>query len=179
MGKKEKLIRTKKELTLIESVVENSKERLDINNVINILKSSIFMIAKGKYKPIDSKQTNQKSLLFEFENRRHELEVHMADMLKTAYTHQYEIRFDEFHLSSAEMQAGYTSFTGHRGKEFKRIILFLSDCEPGFPLEPIKEGELREYDEDLEKNYLSHCKPVWTPSSLMDLYKERLKYTIK
>ena len=168
----------RKEKTLIEGLVEDSKELISINNAIQIACELIFRIARCKFNPIDSKQESTKSTIFELETQRHNLEVHMANMMKAAYSHQYEIKFDTFHLSSGEMQAGHAYLTVHKHNEVKRAILFLSDVNSDF-LEPIKAGEIRIYNEELEKHYLSNCAPVWTPDAITTIYLESLKARIK
>ena len=166
--------RIKKELSLIESVIEHSKEILDINNTVLLAKALIFTIAKGKYKPLDSQNLNLKSLIKEFETRREELDIRMANMLKGAYSHLYNITFNKFHLSSAQMAAGYAMFSVTKKGESQWVILFLTNCQPDF-LEHINAGEIRDYDEQLEKDYLDHCKSAWKPGTLNDLYMEHLK----
>ena len=165
---------TKKELSLIESIIEHSKEILGINNVILLARAMISEIANGKYNPLDSQNINLKSIIKEFETRREELQVHMANMLKVAYSHQYDINITNFHLSSVQMAAGYAMFAAKKNGETKWVVLFLSDCQPDF-LDPIKPGEMYKYTEELEKDYLNHCKPVWTANHFNDLRMENLK----
>jgi len=178
MSKKTKIMKGKKDTTVVDSLIAHSKELLEIRNVTYLIKELIFRIAKGKYNPIESKQTNTKSLLKEFEFRAIELEEHMCNLLKQTYSNQYVLRFSRFHLSSAEMQAGYTSFTVYRNNESRRMILFLSDTTPDF-LETIPAGSLVEWDKSLEETYLSRCKSVWKPNSFLDMHFQRLNSIMK
>ena len=169
----------KKELSLVEGLIVDSKELINVKNVIAMARELLFRISKGRYRPIDSRQDNLKSMIFEYENRRNELEVHMANMIKVAYSHQYEIKFDKFHLSTGEMQVGHCMLTVHKHKEVKKAVLFLTDTPSSSFGEVIKAGEIREYTEELERDYLSNCPPAWTPNSFSDLHFERLKSIIK
>jgi len=158
--------------TLIESVIENSKEIVSIKNVIHLLRMTIFAGSKCMYRLID--RSRIKEDLEEYRTRVAELEIHTANMLKAAYSHQFEMKFNAFHLTTAEMQAGHTTFS----KGDKEVVLFLADCTPHF-LETIKEGTLVELTDSIERDYLPNCTPVWKPNSLNDLYLEHLKLCIK
>lgn len=164
---------------MIEGLVADSKELINIKNVIAILREGLFRIAKGKYNPIDSRQDNLKSLIFEYEIQRDSIEVHMANMIKVAYSHQYEIKFDRFHLSTGEMAAGHSMLTVHKHKEVKKAVLFLADTPSSGFGETIKAGEIRIYTEELEREYISNCSPVWESNTISDIYFERLKSMIK
>jgi hypothetical protein len=107
-----------------------------------------------------------------------EVAIYNANLFKAAYSHQFKMNFDKLYFSAAEMQAGHISLWLGDKKNRRRVILFLSDVEPGF-LEAVKAGELKDYDENIEKNYLPHCKSVWKSESLNDLYLEHLKLLIK
>lgn len=166
----------KKDLTLIESLVENSKEIIKLKNSIHIFSLGTFSVSKCKYRLIDSDAPS--TIVKELRARVSELELHNANAFKAAYSHQYKITFDKLHFSTPEMQAGFiTLYVGDK-KNRRKVILFLADTLPDI-LDPIKEGEIREYDENLDQLYLSNCRPVWTPSSLTDLYMEHLKLFIK
>ena len=166
----------KKDKTLIEGLVENSKEIINLKNAIHLQSNAVFGIAKCKYRLIESSAPN--TIVKELRARVSEIELHNANAFKVAYSHQYKTNFDKLHFSTVEMQAGYCSLWVGEKKNKRKVILFLSDTTPDF-LDTIKEGEIREYDENIEKNYLPHCKPVWKSNSPNDLYLERLKLLIK
>jgi hypothetical protein len=175
MSQKVKTI--KKELTLIESVVENSKEVIKLNNVIHLLRQVRYAKSKCKYKPIDPSIVKQ--LEREYRSRVTEIRIHTANMLKAAYTKDFKMNFDEFSLSTAQMQAGHVNlFKGEKNEEKVHMVLFLADVKPDL-LEPIYEGEIREYTKDLDELYLSKCPPVWKPDSTNDIYLEQIKLFIK
>ena len=168
----------KRDKTLIESLIEDSKQLIDVKNVIAIARELLFRVSKCKYKPIDSKQDALKSIIFEYKNRADELESHMANMFKIGYSHQYEIKENRFHISTPEMQAGHMSVTIHKQGKTRKAILFFADVTPDF-LDTIKAGEIREYTEELESLYLSHCPSVWNPNSFLEMHFERLKSIMK
>jgi len=167
-----KAVIIKNDKTLIESVIDNSKEIINLNHVITLLIQSLAQMAICKYKPIDSDCI--RATIKEYRRRVRELKVLNASMFKAFYTHQAIITNDEFHLTSAEMQAGFI-FVHKKNYEGKtiRCVLFLSGVSSAF-LDTIEEGEIREYTEEIEKHYLSLCKPVWTPKSRREIYLEAL-----
>lgn len=164
----------KNEKTLIGRLIDNSKEIIKLHNVIHLLSESKVAMALCRYNPID--KTPISALIYEYRQRADELKEHNANIMKAVYSKDYAIIGNKFHLSSAEMAAGYTVLykKNYKGKNV-RCVLFLSDVELPFPLDEIKEGEIKVYDEEIEKNYLNHCKPVWEPSSIRDIRMECLK----
>ena len=167
----------KKDKTLIQRVIDNSKEIIKLKNTIHIFAEGTFSLSQCTFNLIDDSVL--KGVINEIRGRIIELEIHTANMLKAAYTRQYAIIADRFHLSTAEMQRGYIRLLKTSGDKSKvGVVLFLSDVQPGF-LEKIGEGEIREYTKELDDTYLSHCKPVWKPASQNDLHLEHLKLLLK
>ena len=164
-----------KELTLIEGLVANSMEIIKLKNSIHLFSEALFSVSKCKYRLIDASAPS--TIVKELRGRISEIEISNANAFKAAYSHQYAITLEKLHFTVPEMSAGHVSlYVGKNPK--RRVILFLSDVTPDL-LDTIKEGEVKEYDKDLEQLYLPHCKAVWKSNSLNDLYLEHLKLLIK
>lgn len=172
--KMQKLPIKKKDLTVVESLIENSSEIVRLRNSVQAISWAIFEDSKCRSKSIDSSNNALKSFLKERRARITELAIHNANMFKAAYSHQYKITFTELAFSTAEMQAGYVIMYVGDKKERRKVVLFLSTVAPAF-LDMIEEGTIMDYTEEIEEKYLSFCRPVWKPSSLRDLYIEHLK----
>lgn len=171
---KKKII--KRELTLIEGVVENSKEIIKIKNVIHLLEQTVFAASRCKYRLISHQSL--KDAIKEYRVRIEEIQTHNANMMKLTYTNQYIVLLNKFHITRSELLQGYIKMSKRSGNKIIDVILFLSDVESGF-LEPIKEGEIREHTEELEKLYLSNCKSLWNEPSIDEIYLKKLKKTLK
>lgn len=167
---------TKKEKTLIESVIDDSKEIVKLKNVIQLLSMTIFQAAQCNNKIVD--YTPIKGTLQDYRRYINELEIHSANKLKAFYSGKYIIIPDKFHFTTAEMQAGCIEVVKNKDGKKIRCILFLSDIEDPF-VEPIEAGEIKELTQDLIDVYLPLCKPVWTKSSFNDLLLEHLKTLIR
>jgi hypothetical protein len=167
---------TKKELSLIEGIVENSKEIIKIKNVIHLLEQAVFAASRCKYRLIE--HASLKDAIKEYRMRIIEIQTHNATMMKVAYTSQYLVLLDKFHITRTELLKGYIKMSKRSYNKIIDVILFLSDIQPGF-LEPIKEGDVREYTDELEKHYLSQCKSLWNEPSIDEIYLKKLKKTLK
>ena len=166
----------KRDKTLIESLIDNSKEIIGLKNSLQFESVFIYAISKCKYSLISD--NDPRTILKELRARITEIEMHNANMFKAAYSHQYKIIFDKLHFTAVDMAAGiFTVYVGDE-KSRRKVVLFLSDVTAAF-MDTIKEGELRDYNESMEKTIFPHCKPVWKATSLQDLYLEHLKQVIK
>ena len=172
MAKKQTIKRDK---TLIEALIDNSKEIINLKNALQFQSATIYAVSKCQYSLISG--NNPKSILKELRTRIEEIEIHNANMFKAAYSHQYKCTFNQLHFTAMDMAAGiFTLYVGDENK--KKVVLFLADVIDGL-IDNIKEGELKLYNESMEETIFPHCKPVWKPSSLHDLYLEYLKSIIK
>lgn len=158
--------RSKKELTLIDSVVETSKEIIGIKSTLQSFKESLLKASRIKFRPIDLSSIN--SIIKEYEFKLEEAMIHCANLMKARYSKDMVVTGDKWHLSKTDMAAGFAWVR----KNNEDCILFLSDNEYAF-LDKIEAGEIHPYSEVKER--LKECKPVFKSDSIRDLYLQKYR----
>jgi len=159
-----------KDLTVIESLVERSKEIILCKEAISQLKKSLFFIARTRHTPlgIDSIRGDIES----YKRYINEQEVACANLLKVTYGPQYNIEGNKFWLSSTDIQSGFCLLRKKATNDI--LVLFLSDNEDAF-LEPIESGEIHPLNEVEDR--LKYCKPLNVFSGVSYSFIEKYKET--
>lgn len=158
------MAKIKRELTLIESVVEHSKEIILIKDTIRAYKEALYRSSRTRFRPIDL--ASIRGIIKEYELKLDEARVHCANLMKAAYSKRYIVIGNRWHLSSTDMAAGFCWII----KEKVECILFLSKNEDAF-LEPIEAGEIHPYEK--VKDRLSKSKSVWKSNTIKELYLQK------
>ena len=164
----------KKELNLIESLIDHSKEIIAIKATIRAFKEAIGIASRTRYRPIS--MDSIRSTIKEYEFKIEETMEHCATMLRNAYAHKYIIIGKLFLLSPIDMTAGFVIMTKlQKNKKGKTIgstpcVLFLGENADGF-LETIYPGEI--HNLSAVEDRLQHTKPVWKSKSIRDLYLQK------
>jgi hypothetical protein len=167
-----KSIEKEKDKTVIESLIENSKEIIRLNVAIHLTSQASYAISRCK--SLKLHRPDLRPVLSDLRTRREEIKMHNATMFKIAYSGSVDARIDKFYFNEAEMAAGFM-FLRKNGKE---AILFLSDVIHPF-LDKIEEGSIIEYTEELEKEYFPFCKSVYNNDAMKNLFLNQSKLFLK
>jgi hypothetical protein len=157
----------KKELTLIESIVEHSKEIIGIKATILAYKQGLNCSSYLRYRPIDLSAV--RTLIKEYELRLEEMLMQTGNLMKARYSKDMIVLGDTWHLSKTDMAAGFAWIKKNNDPNY---ILFLTDNVDPF-LDTIKAGEIHPYQE--VKDRLKNCTPAWKSSSIRELYLQKYK----
>jgi hypothetical protein len=169
----------KKDVTLLESAIEHSKEIVGIKIAMRKLQEFIFLSARLRFRPIDISSAS--GMLREYRMKISEAEGHCANILRAEYSKDGLVIDDKFHFSAMEMSAGFVLVDkrGYRktakGKPEsyrETYVLFLGKNEDAF-LETIEPGEIHPLREVQDR--LIYTQPAWKKNSVLELYLQKYK----
>jgi len=163
------------ELTLIESLIEHSKEIIAIKATIRSFKESLFIASRTHYRPISMDAI--KTTIKEYELKIVDISQHCANLLRAGYADKYIIVGKRFLLSPIDMSAGFVIMTKLEKKGSKTIgktpcVLFLGKNEDAF-LETIPAGEIHKLS--AVEDRLGATQSVWKHGSIKELYLQKYK----